>query len=150
MLCSIYKVCMGGMLAGKFYFSVPHFIFLYIFGYRANIFFPDRVIYPLVFCLILFRLFFRPSESAFRKGKRLPVAKSSSPPRNSQSPTSETTGSQRPTFRLEVTNPDHQQRAFEKQRPGNATFVVLDENNNTNQWIKNKNEKRWVPSWVKY
>ncbi|KAK7593083.1 hypothetical protein V9T40_007835 [Parthenolecanium corni] len=92
----------------------------------------------------------RPSESAFRKGKRLPTAKCCSETEHSRSSNSEANDLKRPTYRLEVTNPDHKQNAFEKQRSGNAPFVVLDENNNANQWIKNKQtKKRWTPSWMK-
>lgn len=95
-------------------------------------------------------LFFRPSESAFRKGKRLPTAKCCSETEHSRSSNSEANDLKRPTYRLEVTNPDHKQNAFEKQRSGNAPFVILDENNNANQWIKNKQtKKRWTPSWMK-
>lgn len=57
--------------------------------------------------------------------------------------------SEKPSFRLEVTNPDQVQKPFERSLREHS-FVVLNENNNNdaNKWIKNKERRRWSPSWT--
>lgn len=91
--------------------------------------------------ILLYFYFFR-----FRKGKRLPTSNFLS---EAISPKSTYDIRKRPQFRLEVSNPDQVQKPFEKLDSKKVPFVVLDENNNSNQWIKNKHGRKWSPSWIK-
>ena len=86
----------------------------------------------------------RSADARFKKGKRLPSIGEYD---------SKCAGSQKPSFRLEVTNPDQVRKPFERMRVNdNTAFVVLDENNNRggNDWVQSKrNQRRWSPSWSK-
>lgn len=92
------------------------------------------------------------ADKKFQKGKRLP----STTKKCDEMSTTETSDSEvlhvRPPFRMEVTNPDVAQNPYDKLKYDDRPFVVLDENNNENQWIRNKQKhdtRRWSPSWTR-
>lgn len=98
----------------------------------------------------------RSADVRFQKGRRLPANAN----RADKAADCETligskctVASQKPSFRLEVTNPDQVQKPFEKRADVQSPpFVVLDENNNnedSNKWVKSKQNRRWSPSWAK-
>ncbi|XP_065212254.1 uncharacterized protein LOC135839921 isoform X2 [Planococcus citri] len=91
----------------------------------------------------------RSAERRFQKGKRF-LVKNSDESSTETSSKSDCMNQMRPPFRMEVTNPDVVHKPFEKFK-SDQSFVVLDENNNHNQWMQNKQkqDRRWSPSWMK-
>lgn len=85
-------------------------------------------------------LIFRSGDVRFKKGKRLPSSKV-----DSEESSSRFAATQKPSFRLEVTNPDQVRKPFEKMRiDDTVAFVVVDENNNRriNNWLQTKQNQR--------